>query len=137
MTFFYMIGSWRVVLTFTIAFYTYQSTFLSKKLNVEEKLTGRFFPYCAVSKQSWWHIDIDNICFWHDVLLCHRAQPPDSTVLSSNVRAKNRTLNIVRTWRTTALQPLTPYLTLFGCHIPYSCKEKHLLLFRKSEILHF
>ena len=38
--FFYMIGSWRVVLTYTIAFYTYQSTFLSKKLNVEEKLTA-------------------------------------------------------------------------------------------------
>ena len=35
----YMIGSWRVALTYTIAFYTYQSTFLSKKLNVEEKLT--------------------------------------------------------------------------------------------------
>ena len=40
----YMIGSWRVVLTYTIAFYTYQSTFLSKKLNVEEKLTGRPSP---------------------------------------------------------------------------------------------
>ena len=39
-----MIGSWRVVLTCTIAFYTYQSTFLSKKLNVEEKLTGRPSP---------------------------------------------------------------------------------------------
>ena len=39
-----MIGSWRVVLTYTIAFYTYQSTFLSKKLNVEEKLTLRPSP---------------------------------------------------------------------------------------------
>ena len=39
-----MIGSWRVVLTCTIAFYTYQSTFLSKKLNVEEKLIGRLTP---------------------------------------------------------------------------------------------
>ena len=42
--FFYMIESWRVVLTYTIAFYTYQSTFLSKKLNVEEKLTAQPSP---------------------------------------------------------------------------------------------
>jgi hypothetical protein len=33
-----------VDLTYTIVFYTYQSTFLSKKLNVEEKLTGRPSP---------------------------------------------------------------------------------------------
>ena len=39
-----MIGSWRVVLTYTIAFYTYQSIFLAKKLNVEEKLTARASP---------------------------------------------------------------------------------------------
>ena len=39
-----MIWPWRVVLTYAIAFYTYQSTFLSKKLNVEEKLTGRPSP---------------------------------------------------------------------------------------------
>ena len=43
--FFYMIESWRVVLTYAFyAFYTYQSTFLSKKLNVEEKLTLRPSP---------------------------------------------------------------------------------------------
>ena len=42
--FLYMIWPWRVVLTYAIAFYTYQSTFLSKKLNVEEKLTGRPSP---------------------------------------------------------------------------------------------
>ena len=39
-----MIEAWRVVLTYTIVFYTYQSTFLSKKLNVEEKLTTRASP---------------------------------------------------------------------------------------------
>ena len=47
-----MIGSWRVVLTYTIAFYTYQSTFLSKKLNVEEKLTGGPSPSVPGSKNQ-------------------------------------------------------------------------------------
>jgi hypothetical protein len=42
--FLYMIWPWRVVLTYTIVFYTYQSTFLSKKINVKEKLTGRPSP---------------------------------------------------------------------------------------------
>ena len=50
--FFYMIESWRVVLTYTIAFYTYQSTFLSKKLNVEEKLTARPSPTVHNSKSD-------------------------------------------------------------------------------------
>ena len=49
--FLYMIWPWRVVLTYAIAFYTYQSTFLSKKLNVEEKLTGRPSPTVQCKKK--------------------------------------------------------------------------------------
>ena len=45
-----MIWSLRVVLAYAIAFYTYQSTFLSKKLNVEKKLTG--WPYPTVHNHS-------------------------------------------------------------------------------------
>ena len=49
--FLYMIWPWRVVLTYAIAFYTYQSTILSKKLNDEKKSTGRPLPYCELVLQ--------------------------------------------------------------------------------------
>ena len=49
--FLYKIWPWRVVLTYTIAFYIYQSTILSKKLNDEKKSTGRPLPYCELVLQ--------------------------------------------------------------------------------------
>ena len=39
-----MIGSWRVVLSYTIAFYIYQRVFKAHKLNDQKKLTGRPSP---------------------------------------------------------------------------------------------
>ena len=48
-----MIWPWRVDITYTIAFYIYQSTFLSKKLNVEEKLTGRPSPTVHWGDGTW------------------------------------------------------------------------------------
>ena len=46
----YMIGSWRVLLTFTSHFYMYQSFILSKKLISKNKLTGRPSPTVQLMK---------------------------------------------------------------------------------------
>jgi hypothetical protein len=52
----YMIGSWRVLPTFTSHFYMYQSFILSKKLTSKQKLTLRPSPtlwgYPLLSKSS-------------------------------------------------------------------------------------
>ena len=81
--FLYMIWPLRVVLTYTIAFYTYQSTFLSKRLNVEEKLTGR--PSPTVQYQNNHGDTLTGIIFVSDMMSYCVTGHSHLTLLSSQV----------------------------------------------------